>query len=114
MSDKLLSHYINPEALQLTVEKSKNRIVSQGDLPHVSVQKQLALLDQLTQFDFGKFLLQNQGLNGYWTHYALTYPWFQNEIGDISELEKFMLEKSPVVIATQERFKIFLQENQKS
>src|SRR3990167_4867075 len=114
MSDKLISHSIHPDTLQNTVEKIKKRIMSQGDLPDVTVQKQLNLLGQLTQFDFGKFLLQNQGLNGYWTHYALTYPWFQNEIGDISELEKFMLEKSPVVIATQERFKIFLQENQKS
>ena len=76
MSDKLLSHSIHPEALQHTIEKIKNRIISQGDLPNVTVQKQLDLLDQLTQFDFGKFLLQHQGVNGYWTHYALTYPWF--------------------------------------
>ena len=114
MPNKLLSHSTYPETLQNIAEKVKSRIILQGDFQHVTVEKQLALLDQLTQFDFGRFLLQNQGLNGYWTHYALTYPWSQKETGSISELEKFMLEKAPVVIATQQRFEIFLKENQKS
>ena len=120
MSDKLLSHSVRPEALQNTFEKTKNRIISQGDLPYVTVQKQLDLLDQLMQFDFGKFLLQHQGVNGYWTHYALTYPWFGMKTGKnnreepLSPLEKFMLEKAPVFLATQERFNIFLKENQRA
>src|SRR3990167_2400214 len=112
MNNKLLSHNNNPEALQNTIEKIKSRIIAQGNLPYVTVEKQLAILSVLSQFEFGQFLLQNQGLNGYWTHYVLMYPWNRNQ--NLSELEKFLLEKSPVVIATQERFQIFLKENQKS
>ena len=106
MNNKLLSHNNNPEALQNTIEKIKSRIIAQGNLPYVTVEKQLAILSVLSQFEFGQFLLQNQGLNGYLTHYVLMYPWNRNQ--NLSELEKFLLEKSPVVIATQERFQIFL------
>ncbi|OGT38759.1 MAG: hypothetical protein A3F11_01345 [Gammaproteobacteria bacterium RIFCSPHIGHO2_12_FULL_37_14] len=120
MSDKLLSHSVNPEGLQNTIDNAKSRILSQENVPIIDMRMQLELLDQLTQFDFGKFLLQHQGLNGYWTHYALTHPWVgkktekNNRNEPISILEKFMLEKAPVVVATQERFQIFLNENQKS
>ena len=83
------------------------------DQYHVTVSKQLELLDQLSQFNFGRFLLQNQGLNGYWTHYALVHP--RNKImKSLPDLERFMLERAPVVRATQERFEIFLRENQKA
>lgn len=112
MNDQLLSHNSNPESLQSTIEKIKNRIIVQGNLPHVSIEKKSSILNELSQFEFGQFLLQNQGLNGYWTHYVLTYPWHRNP--NLSELEKFLLEKSPIIIATQERFQIFLTENQKA
>src|SRR3990167_8258885 len=120
MSENLLSHQISPENFDVIFDKTRNRILEKGDQYHVTVSKQLELLDQLSQFDFGRFLLQNQGLNGYWTHYALLHPkqgritGKNNQNASFSELEKFMLDKGPVVLATQERFEIFLQENQKS
>ena len=120
MSETLLSHKISPEKFDVIFNNTRKRILEKGDQYHVTVSKQLDLLDQLSQFDLGRFLLQNQGLNGYWTHYALLHPkqgritGKNNQHAPFSELEKFMLDKGPVVLATQERFEIFLQENQKS
>jgi hypothetical protein len=63
-------------------------------------------LAALSEFPFGRYLIQNRGLNGYWTHYVCTYPqWKHKE--SIHPLEKEILETFPVFIATQERFKIF-------
>ena len=120
MSETLLSHQISPEKFDIIFDKTRKRILEKGDQYHVTVSKQLELLDQLSQFDFGRFLLQNQGLNGYWTHYALLHPKQRRITGKnnqgtpFSDLEKFMLDKGPVFLATQERFEIFLNKNQKS
>ncbi|MCX7124651.1 MAG: class I SAM-dependent methyltransferase, partial [Gammaproteobacteria bacterium] len=120
MSETLLSHQISPEKFDIIFDKTRKRILEKGDQYHVTVSKQLELLDQLSQFDFGRFIIQNQGLNGYWTHYALLHPkqgkitGKNNQGVPFSELEKFMLNKCPVFLATQQRFEIFLNENQKS
>ncbi|OAI47219.1 hypothetical protein AYO45_05930 [Gammaproteobacteria bacterium SCGC AG-212-F23] len=117
--DRLISHNISPSSIQTILEKTATRIKQQGDKPYVTVKRQLELLEQLSQFDFGCFLLQNQGINGYWTHYMLTHPWFgrktrKNNRGDaFSELENFLLNCAPTMLATQQRFEIFLKENQK-
>src|SRR3990167_8244381 len=110
---QLLSHKVSPQQFDAVYLTAKERIMKLGDKPYVTVEKQLLLLDQLSQFDFGRFLLQNQGLNGYWTHYALVNP--RNKIEkSLPYLEKFILECAPVFLATQERFEIFLRENQKA
>ncbi len=119
-SDRLISHAITQTDLSSAVNKIKQRIENAGDLEHVSVAEQLAILTQLTQFDFGRFLLMNSGINGYWTHYMLTHPWFgrksgQNNAGQaFSSLETFLLDRAPTMLATQQRFDIFLHENQKA
>ncbi|MFI4957477.1 MAG: SAM-dependent methyltransferase, partial [Gammaproteobacteria bacterium] len=75
-----------------------------------TVAYQLTLLQNLSQFEFGRFLLQHQGVNGYWTHYMLTHPWHPNKT--LATLEDFLLNRAPTLLATQQRFKIFLKENQ--
>lgn len=116
---RLISHLISPETLEYTIQKMTERIKQQGDKPHITVKRQLELLAQLNEFDFGRYLIQNQGINGYWTHYMLTHPWFgrktgKNNQGDpLTELEKFLLNRAPTILATQERFEMFLKENQK-
>src|SRR3990167_1577482 len=116
---RLISHRISPEALDITLQKISERIKRQGDQPHFAVSQQLELLNQLSQFDFGRYLLQNQGINGYWTHYMLTHPWFGRKTGknnrgeSLTALESFMLDRAPTMLATQQRFEIFLKENQK-
>lgn len=117
---RLISHTALPEDMVNIIHKISEQIKQKGDLEHVTVQRQLELLDEMGKFDFGCFLLQNQGVNGYWTHYMLTHPWFGKETGKnnrkepLSELESFLLERAPSMLATQQRFEIFLQENQKA
>ena len=71
--------------------------------------EELDLLRQLNEFDFGRFLLKNKGINGYWTAYMIIH----GPKKDLSHpLEKWILTRAPIVCATQERFKIFQQKLQ--
>lgn len=115
----LLSHSNQTRDLESTVARIRHRIHTLGDKPYATVQRQLDLLDALCQFDFGKFLILNRGINGYWTHYMLTHPWFGKKTGTnnrgepFSPLEDFVLNRAPTVLATQQRFALFLQQNQR-
>lgn len=115
----LISHASAEETLTITLDKIAARIKQEGDKPYTTVSEQLALLNQLAEFDFGRFLLQNQGINGYWTHYMLTHPQTGRQSGKnnrgqpFTELEAFILDRAPLMLATQQRCEIFLQENQK-
>lgn len=115
----LISHQAS-QSLAETVALITERVQHEGDKPNGSVAYQLDLLAQLQQFDFGKFLLLNQGINGYWTHYMLTHPsngrvtGKNNQGAAFTALEKFILDEAPTMLATQERFTIFLEENQKA
>ncbi|MFW2570084.1 SAM-dependent methyltransferase [Legionella sp. 29fVS95] len=114
----LISHNIAEETLAIVVDKIAARIKQEGDKPYITVTEQLDLLNQLADFDFGRFLIQNQGINGYWTHYMIYHPQTgrisgKNNRGQpFTELEAFILDRSPLILATQERCQIFLQENQ--
>jgi SAM-dependent methyltransferase len=116
-SDSIESHNLSHEkidvSMQATLQRLQEKIQKRQDLPYASVARQLDLLDQLTQFDLGKFLIETGGLNGYWTHYVITHPDHgrlskKNLRGEpFSSLETFILDKAPVVLATQQRFAIF-------
>jgi uncharacterized protein involved in tolerance to divalent cations/SAM-dependent methyltransferase len=114
----LLSHSLLTGNIDVAIQEISSRIQRQGDKPYITVQKQLEILEQLSQFEFGRFLILNQGLNGYWTHYMLIHPWMKHEIQNnqsavnLTSLEQFLLEKAPSILATQQRFEIFLEENQ--
>lgn len=121
MKHNLLSHSANRKSnkeFEKILQKNIVRIKNGGDKPHVTVEYQLELLHQLSSFEVGKFLIEHGGLNGFWTHYVLTYPWSikgkkQKDQPEISELERAFLCHFPTTIATQQRFEIFLSENQK-
>lgn len=119
MQKQLLSHEISPKKIEDRIKTIAARIKEEGDKPYVTVSRQLELLSRLSEFDFGRHLLQNQGINGYWTHYMLTHPWYRRKTGEnncpcpLTELERFILERAPSMLATQQRFEIFLEENQK-
>ena len=116
--DRLISHATSPESIDAIVAKAGKRIQQQGDKPGFTVAEQLELLHQLTQFDFGRYILQNQGVNGYWTHYMVMHPHFGRKTGTnnrgeaFTELESFLLNKLPIMLATQQRMDVFLNENQ--
>ena len=58
----------------------------------------------------GKFILQNPGLNGYWTDYVMEHRYQGRVTGidtegfSLTKLEKFLLDKNPMTLATQQRY----------
>jgi len=90
----------------------KSRLRQAGDLPGATVDQQISLLDDLSSFELGRFLLENRGLNAYWTHRLVTYPQSAQSADAMSGLERRMFEKFPAALATRERFGIFRQQLQ--
>ena len=101
-----LSHAPREKSFLQSKEMLANKIRNRGDLPYVSVQRQLELLDQLCAFDLGRFLIERGGLNGYWTEYVIRHPEKKSK-SPLSELETFLLEAAPSWLATQQRFVLF-------
>jgi len=103
-----------PEAVESIAKKIKQR----GELPYISVARQLELLQSLSQFELGRFLLQRGGLNGYWTDYVINHPkegrltGLNSENQPFTQLELFLLDQAPTCLATQQRFEIFKREIQ--
>lgn len=71
---------------------------------HLPISEELEILNQLNEFPLGKFLLNNQGLNGYWTDYCV-FKGYGQQI--THPLERFLLNNCPGFLATQERFRLF-------
>ncbi|OZH53831.1 hypothetical protein AFK68_15025 [Hydrocoleum sp. CS-953] len=106
---RILSHGNKNESLKETIERVKQRIIEMGDKPYVTVARQLELLNELAAFPLGKFWLHNRGLNGYWTDYVIEHQYrgkvggIDTQVRSLTELEKFILERSPRVLAAQQR-----------
>jgi SAM-dependent methyltransferase len=97
--DKLSKADIAPDMASM-----RDRLESEyRNLPEELAQLQ-DILNQLAEFELGRFLIKNKSLSGYWTWYII--QGFKN-YNISSPLEKFILEKAPTVIATQQRFAIF-------
>lgn len=108
MSDRknnLLSHEEQKSDLTSILSVIKTRLLKEGDKEHALSSELIELTDELSQCKLGRFLLENKGLNGFWTDVIVTYP--ENKDLQYKGLEKIMLEKLPSIIATQERFQIF-------
>jgi ubiquinone/menaquinone biosynthesis C-methylase UbiE len=92
-----------------TIKNHRQRLQNAESLT-LSLEEELALLQQLSEFDFGRFLLENRGISGYWTAYMILHgPQKQLD----HPLEKWILTKAPILLATQERFQIFQKHMQK-
>lgn len=92
----------------LILNDLKQKLKSKNNLT-LPFEEEIELLNQLTQFELGRFLLINKGLNGYWTAYIILYGLKKD---NLPPLEDWLLKKSPVARATQERFRIFSQQLQ--
>lgn len=112
---KIITHFDDQDTdFVSAIKRRKDELEAQGDLPYMTVLQTHALLDELASFNFGKFLLTNKGANGFWTRYVMSFPGSErqklnldDEGKPLSKLEEFILVRCPIVIATQERFKIF-------
>lgn len=115
-SDRLISHVSHDSRPELshehTVEAAKARLRAGADLPGATIEQQVALVDQLSAFELGRFLLANRGLDAYWTHRLVTYEPGTLQRGAVSELEYRVFEEMPAVLATRERFGLFRREVQ--
>lgn len=111
---KIISHQkTNLDFINL-VEQHSQKIMKEGDSAYATVEKKLQLLNELISFEFGKFLLEHKGVNGYWTEYMCSYPIRKKKSGKITSNphEMQFLEKLPILLATQERYQIFKNEIQ--
>ncbi|MDD9898788.1 MAG: methyltransferase domain-containing protein [Candidatus Melainabacteria bacterium] len=104
MPEELISHNDSNNDLELRVKELKQDIESR-DIDQQQKSSLLDLLEQLQAFDLGRFLLTNQGLNGFWTSYVVRYP--ELDKGSVTDLERWILEQSPGIVATQQRYKNF-------
>jgi SAM-dependent methyltransferase len=112
-SFRLISHNAHADpANQRVIDEVKTRLRADGDLPAATLEHQLALVDQLSAFELGRFLLVNRGLDACWTHRLVTYEADSLQQGAVPELEYLIFERLPAVLATRERFKIFRRELQ--
>lgn len=105
-----ISHNSHHSSLGKALENLKNKIKNRGDLPHVTMDKQLQYLEELNQFPLGQFLIERGGLNGYWTHYVVVES---NGIQTHCPTVDFLLQKAPVTKAMRQRYEIFRQITQK-
>lgn len=109
----LISHSADTQDISKDFLKSvAARLREMGDMPGFTVEQQIRLLKELASFDLGIFMLKNQGLNAYWTHQVVTHIPGQASTHQMSDLEYQILEKSPTILATRERFGIFRQQLQ--
>lgn len=110
-NDSLITHNAIEPNLAAVVADLKSRIIKEGNKPDSTVKEQLELLDQLTLFGFGRCLIVNGGITGIWTRHMVLYPKWRTELPDeeksLTVLNRWLLEKSPVILATQERFTHF-------
>ncbi|MDF3034650.1 MAG: hypothetical protein K0R76_1604 [Alphaproteobacteria bacterium] len=98
------------QTASISISSYESRLKSAQNLT-LPLEEELSLLRQLNEFELGRSLLTNQGLNGEWTAYViihgpkkqLTHP-----------LENWLIHKAPLAKATQERFQIFRQQLQAS
>lgn len=103
--NQLLTHTLEEDWKSNFIE-IKDRLTRQGDLPDLSLEESIDLLNQLSRFELGRSLIKNRGLNGYWTNYIVLFPHLKQQALTTS-LEKWLLTRCPIVQATQERFDIF-------
>ncbi len=104
---EIISHKNKTENFDLSVFERQLEAKTDLSLP---LETEKGLLRQLSEFELGRFLLRNKGLNGYWTSYAILHG---IEKENLPALEDWFLRKAPTVKATRERFYIFQKQLQK-
>ncbi len=112
-SSRLISHDGQPRVtFSQAIDVIKARLRTGADVPGATLEQQFDLVDKLAEFELGRFLLLNRGLNAYWTHRLVTHETGSFPPGAVSELERTVFDSMPAVLATRERFDIFRRELQ--
>lgn len=77
----------------------------------LELDETLDILKELSEFELGRFLLQNRGFNGYWTKYIVV-DGPKVDPDTLNAVERWILFRSPLILATQQRFGIFQEKMQ--
>ncbi|MBU2708594.1 methyltransferase domain-containing protein [Zooshikella marina] len=106
--EKIISHKTHSEVsispdTQSIIDAIKNRVRNNSLNLILPLEDTLALVDELAEFDLGRFLLHNRGLNGYWTSYIFTQ---QCDSEKEHPLKKWLMEDS-LLSQARERFHRF-------
>lgn len=108
-----LSHAKKDGSFDDIINHYRQKIISRGDLPNATVNRQLEILQQFSTFPLGRFILERRGANGFWTDYMVSHP-TRGKISGLNvegkpfnSIEDFFLNRCPIVVAHQERFQIF-------
>jgi len=115
----VISHGAIHDSFELSYEGLKDKILARGALPYITLEEQLQILKELSEFPLGRFLIEHKGLNGEMTQYILEHPDKGRQTQKapdgtpLTSLESYLLDNAPVILATQQRCKIFQQEIQK-
>ena len=107
-----LSHHKEDVSYHASIQKIRDKIIQRQDLPYISVDKQLEILNLLDSFELGRFLIERGGLNGYWTHQIIRYAELPIK-PSMNAIEEFLFDRAPSCLATRQRFQIFKKELQK-
>lgn len=112
----MLSHKsteVSEEEVQASLLELRARVESSANLSSADQNTRFALLQQLSEFDLGRFLLVNRGLNGYWTDVIVNRPADANantKLQYANSLEEYFFESSPVFAARREAQQLIHQE----
>ena len=96
-------HIISHKENTINLDKEIDRLKASKSLV-LPLEREIELLKQLNSFDLGRSLLSSGGVNGYWISYIINKG-FGKHIDN--ELEYWILNQAPLVMATQQRFGIF-------
>ncbi len=107
------THAVDNQSHKTTIDNLRLKIIARGDLPHVSVARQLEIIQLLSEFPLGRFILERRGANGFWTDYMIARSDQEYASGLNAEgkpfnfMENFILNQSLVVLASRERYHLF-------
>jgi hypothetical protein len=94
---------------QAHVAQIRKRLTAATNLT-MPLAQELTFLEELSEFDLGRFLIANQRLNGFWLSYMIT----DAPLKDLKNpLEYWLINHAPAAQATRERFHIFQDQLQK-
>jgi len=109
----LISHEKESASIDSAKASIKEQLKTEALPEGTTLKEAESIVDELSKFGFGKFLLKNRGINGKWTRYMVLYPrLWKNSPVDLegnpqTEFERWMLTSAPIIMATQERFTFF-------
>ncbi|MCC4605334.1 class I SAM-dependent methyltransferase [Xanthomonas campestris pv. badrii] len=107
-SGRLLSHSNDPSTQdEQALTAVRARLLRDEAHTPERLDALLCLVDAMSTFELGRFLLHNRGLNAHWAHQMVTYQPGTLARDTAPMLEHALFERIPLLVATRHRFGIF-------